>query len=132
MARDGLFFRQAGRVHPRNGTPGRAIVLQGVWASLLAVTGTFSQLFTFVMFVSILFWIAAAGAVIRLRCTRPDLQRPYRVPGYPWVPILFMAASAAILVSSLLENPVESMAGLALTALGIPVYRIWRGRGHAN
>ena len=132
MARDGLFFRQAGRDHPRNGTPGRAIVLQGVWASLLAVTGTFSQLFTFVMFVSILFWIAAAGAVIRLRFTRPDLQRPYRVPGYPWVPILFMAASAAILVSSLLENPVESMAGLALTAMGIPVYLIWRGRGHAN
>ena len=128
MARDGLFFRQAGIVHPRNRTPGRAIVIQGIWASLLAVTGTFSQLFTFVMFVSILFWIAAAGAVIKLRRSRPDLPRPYRVPGYPWVPILFMIASAGILVSSLLESPAESLAGLLLTALGIPVYRLWRRR----
>ncbi len=128
MARDGLFFRKAGVVHPRHGTPGRAIVLQGIWASLLALSGTFAQLFTFVMFVSIIFWIAAAGAVIRLRRTRPDLPRPFRVPGYPWVPVLFMVASGGVLLSTLLESPVESLAGAGLTLLGIPVYRWWRRR----
>jgi APA family basic amino acid/polyamine antiporter len=128
MARDGLFFPQAGRVHPRNRTPDGAIILQAVWACLLALTGTFAQLFTFVMFVSILFWIAAAGAVVVLRLKKPDLPRPYRVPGYPLVPVLFMAAGAGILVSSLRESPVESLAGLGLTALGIPVYVLWRKR----
>lgn len=126
MARDGLFFRSAARVHPRNRTPDRAIVLQAVWACALALTGTFAQLFTFVMFVSITFWIAAAGAVIVLRRKRPDLPRPYKVPGYPVVPVLFMIAAAGILVSSLRESPVESLAGLGLTAAGIPVYIIWK------
>ena len=128
MARDGLFFKAAGNVHPVRGTPDRAILLQAVWASILAATGTFSQLFTFVMIVSILFWIAAAGAVIVLRRKQPDLPRPYRVPGYPWIPLVFMVASAGILVSSFIETPVESLAGLALTALGIPVYFLWQRR----
>jgi APA family basic amino acid/polyamine antiporter len=128
MARDGLFFAAAANVHPRRGTPDRAIVLQAAWASILAATGTFAQLFTFVMIVSILFWIAAAGAVIVLRRKRPDLPRPYRVPGYPWVPAVFMAASAGILVSSFVETPIESLAGMVLTALGIPVYHLWRRR----
>jgi len=125
MARDGLFFKGAANVHPERGTPDRAILLQAVWASILAATGTFSQLFTFVMIVSILFWIAAAGAVIVLRRKQPDLPRPYRVPGYPWIPVVFMLASAGILVSSFIETPKESLAGLVLTALGIPVYFLW-------
>jgi len=128
MARDGLFFRQAARIHPVNHTPDRAIVLQAVWACVLALTGTFAQLFTFVMFVSITFWIAAAGAVIVLRKKRPDLPRPYRVPGYPVVPVMFMVAAMGILISSLRESPVESLAGLGLTVLGIPVYLIWNKR----
>ena len=128
MARDGLFFKAAANVHPKRGTPDRAIFLQAVWASILAATGTFAQLFTFVMIVSILFWIAAAGAVIVLRRKQPDLPRPYRVPGYPWVPVVFMVAAGGILVSSFVETPVESLAGMVLTALGIPVYRIWRSR----
>jgi len=132
MARDGLFFRAAGRVHPARGTPDRAIWLQAGWASVLAATGTFAQLFTFVMIVSILFWIAAAGAVIVLRRTRPDLPRPYRVPGYPWVPAVFMLAAAGILVSGFVETPVESIAGLVLTALGVPVYRLWRRRHRSS
>ncbi len=132
MARDGLFFEAAARVHPRNQTPDRAILFQAIWASLLALSGTFSQLFTFVMFVSIMFWIAAAGAVIVLRKKQPDLPRPYRVWGYPWVPLVFIIASAGILVSSLWERPVESLAGAGLTLLGIPVYLVWkrRGKGH--
>jgi basic amino acid/polyamine antiporter, APA family len=129
MARDGLFFKSAARVHPRNNTPDRAIVLQAVWASLLALTGTFSQLFTFVMFVSIMFWIAAAGAVIVLRKKKPDLARPYRVWGYPWVPLIFIGASLGILASSLIENPVASLAGIGLTLLGVPVYLVWKKDG---
>jgi APA family basic amino acid/polyamine antiporter len=132
MARDGLFFRGAARLHPRFRTPGRAIVLQAVWSCLLALSGTFEQLFTFVMFVAIIFWVAAAASVITLRRKLPDLPRPYRVWGYPWVPILFIAASLGILFNTLWEKPVESLAGLLCTLAGLPVYLFWRRQAARN
>lgn len=126
MARDGLFFRSAGRVHPRFGTPAKAIVFQGVWASILALSGSFEQLITYTMFVAIIFWIIAALAVFRLRKKYPKIDRPYRVWGYPLIPILFIVASAGILVNTLIEKPLESFAGIGLTLAGIPVYILWK------
>ncbi len=125
MARDGLFFRAAGGVHPRRRTPGFAIALQAGWASLLTLSGSFEQIFTFAMFMAVLFWIAAAAAVFTLRRTRPDLPRPYRTWGYPIVPALFILASSGILVNTLVERPVEALAGVGLTVVGIPVYYFW-------
>jgi APA family basic amino acid/polyamine antiporter len=115
-------------VHPRFRTPGFAILLQAIWASALALSGTFEQLITFTMFVSIGFWIAATAAVFTLRRTRPDLNRPYKAWGYPVVPGLFILASAGILLNTLIERPVEALAGIGLTGLGIPVYMLWRRR----
>jgi APA family basic amino acid/polyamine antiporter len=126
MARDGLFFRAAARVHPRRRTPGFAIALQAGWASLLTLSGTFEQVFTFAMFMAVLFWVAAAAAVFTLRRTRPDLPRPYRTWGYPVVPALFILASSGILFNTLVERPVEALAGVGLTVIGIPVYFFWR------
>jgi APA family basic amino acid/polyamine antiporter len=128
MARDGVFFRKVGEVHPRFGTPAFAILAQAVWAGLLALTGSYEQLFTYVVFVSFIFWIAAAAAVFVLRRRQPDLPRPYKTWGYPVVPLVFVVAMGAILVNTLFARPVESLAGLGITLVGIPVYYHWRRR----
>ena len=125
MARDGLFFRRAGHVSPRFLTPGPAILFQAIWACVLTVSGTFEQLFTFVMFITILYWVAATAAVFTLRRKRPDLPRPYRAWGYPVVPAIFIIASMGILLTTLIERPVESGIGLLLLLSGLPAYFIW-------
>ncbi|MGB8951363.1 MAG: amino acid permease [Candidatus Aminicenantales bacterium] len=126
MAKDKLFFRRVSEIHPRFKTPGFAILVQAVWASLLTLAGTFEQIFTFTMFIAIVFWIAATASVFALRKKFPELPRPYKTWGYPVVPALFILASAGILINTLLEKPVEALAGILFTALGIPVYLFWK------
>jgi len=126
MARDKLFFQKASQVHPRFKTPGFAIIIQGIWASILTLAGTFEQLFTFAMFIAIIFWIAAALSVFTLRKKLPDLPRPYKTWGYPIVPIIFILASLGILINTLFEKPIEALAGILFTAMGIPVYFYWK------
>jgi len=126
MSKDGLFFKKAATVHPRYNTPGFAIIIQTIWSIFLAISGRFEQLFTFVMFIAIIMWISAAASVFTLRKKRPDLPRPYQTWGYPAVPIIFIIASLGILITTLIEKPVESLAGVALTALGIPVFYYWK------
>jgi APA family basic amino acid/polyamine antiporter len=122
MARDGVFLPVAARVHPRYRTPHVAIVALASWASLLALSGTYEQLFTYVMFASSLLHMIGAVGLFRLRRTRPDLPRPYRVWGYPFVPLIFIVASGAFVLNTLIERPTQSLAGLAFLALGLPVY----------
>lgn len=126
MAKDGLFFQKVAHVHPRFRTPGFSILIQAVWASLLTLLGTFEQILTFAMFIAIAFWIAATAAVFTLRKKRPDLPRPYKTWGYPVVPAIFIIASTGILLNTLIEKSVEALAGILLTALGIPAYFYWK------
>jgi APA family basic amino acid/polyamine antiporter len=128
MAKDGLFFRKVAHIHPRFRTPGFSNLIQAIWASLLTLLGTFEQIFTFAMFIAILFWIAATASVFTLRKKRPDLPRPYKTWGYPVVPAVFIIASTGILLNTLVEKPVEALAGLLLTVLGIPAYYYWKLR----
>ena len=126
MAKDGVLFRSVGKIHPRFRTPHVAVILQAIWASLLTLTGSYEQLFTYVMFITFLFWIAAAASVFRLRKIQPDLNRPYKTWGYPFIPILFIASASAIMLNTLFKKPVESLAGAVLVILGMPVYFTWR------
>ncbi|HEY6928136.1 MAG TPA: APC family permease, partial [Thermoanaerobaculia bacterium] len=127
MARDGLLFRRFGHVHPRWRTPSDAILLQGIWSSLLVVfIGGFSQLFTYVIFGGWIFYGLAVLGVIALRRKEPALLRPYRVPGYPLVPLLFAAGAVFLVVNTLVTTPRESSIGLAFIALGIPLFAVWR------
>jgi len=126
MARDGVFFRGLAAVHPRFHTPGRSLWAQSLWAVVLALSGTYEQLYTYVIFAGLLFHVATAGAVIVLRRNRPGLERPYRVFGYPWVPMLFILGSFLLLANTLVEKPVESLIGLFFIAAGLPAYAWWR------
>jgi len=126
MAKDNLFPQRVAEVHPRFKTPGFAILIQAAWACVLTLSGTFEQLLTFVMFIAIVFWIAATASVFTLRKKYPDIHRPYKTWGYPVVPILFIVASSGILINTLIEKPVESLAGIILTLIGIPVYYFWK------
>jgi APA family basic amino acid/polyamine antiporter len=125
MARDGLFFRRAGRLHSRFKTPASSIAFQAFWASILALSGTFEDLITFAMFAGVLFWIAAAAAVFTLRRKRPDLERPYKTWGYPVVPAVFILTLSGVLMNTLIKRPLQSGIGLVFVALGIPVYYLW-------
>jgi APA family basic amino acid/polyamine antiporter len=126
MARDGVFFSGLAKVHPRFHTPGRSLWAQSLWGVVLALSGTYEQIYTYVIFAMLLFHTATAGAVIVLRRKRPDAERPYRVFGYPVVPVLFILASVLLLGNTLMEKPVESVIGLVFLAAGIPAYIWWR------
>jgi APA family basic amino acid/polyamine antiporter len=122
MARDRAFLPAASRVHPRYRTPHVAVVALTAWSMVLCLSGTYEQLFTYVMFSSILFSAAAGAALFRLRHTHPNHPRPYVAWGYPVVPLLFVLGSGAFVLNTLLERPTESIAGLGLLVLGVPVY----------
>jgi APA family basic amino acid/polyamine antiporter len=125
MARDGLLFERFGRVHPVWRTPAEAILLQGIWSSLLVLfIGGFSQLFTYVIFGGWIFYALAVSGVIVLRRKEPALPRPFRVPGYPVVPLLFVAGALFLVVNTLATTPRESLLGLAFIAAGIPLYAV--------
>jgi len=128
MARDGLFFRRAGSIHSRFRTPGQAVWMQAAWACMMALSASFEQLFTFTMFIGILFWVAAAVAVFTLRRRWPDRARPYRAWGYPIIPAFFVITLTGILLNTLFQKPVESLAGLILLLPGVPIYFWWEKR----
>lgn len=128
MAEDRLFFKKTAEIHPKFKTPAFAILIQAVWACLLTVTGSFEQLFTYVVFVTILFYILSAAAVFTLRKKQPDLPRPYKTWGYPYVPLIFIIVSTGILINTLIERPVESIAGLGFLVIGVPVYYYWKNK----
>lgn len=131
MARDGVFINAVGRVHPRYETPAVALVIQGIWAAVLAVSGTFEQLYTYVIFTAWMFYAGCTAAVVILRRRRPQLERPYRVWGYPLVPLAFSLAALSIVANTLVRSPRESFIGLGLVVAGVPIYALWsrlRGR----
>jgi len=128
MAKDGLFFSKIASIHPQHATPGPSLLLLGAWSALLVLSGTFDQLFNYVIFASWLLYGMAGASVIVLRYKRPMLDRPYRAIGYPWVPALFVLVSAAFVVSTLFSSPNESIRGLVLIFLGLPPYFYWKAR----
>jgi APA family basic amino acid/polyamine antiporter len=133
MAEDGSFFPQLARIHPRYATPAACLVAQGVWATLLTFSGSYEQLYTYVVFAVVFFHAATGAAVFVLRRTRPDAPRPYSTWGYPWVPALFVLSSVGLFLNTLSEKPVESLVGVLLLALGLPAYVFWRRRAkHAT
>ncbi len=131
MARDGLFFRTAAAVHPKFKTPGHAMILLCLWSSVVVLSGWFDDLYNFVIFGSWILYLMTAVSLFVLRRKRPDLPRPYRVTGYPFVPVLFVCVALMLLVSTLQTRPRESLMGLGLMALSVPFYFYWKRRNVA-
>lgn len=128
MARDGVFFRKLGEIHPRYGTPAFAIVAGTAWSALLAVSGTFEQLLTYVVFSGWIFYGLGAASLFVFRRRETIAAASFRVPGYPVTPALFVASAAAIVVNAIVTAPAQALVGLAAVLAGIPAYLFWKRR----
>jgi len=131
MARDGLFFRIAGRVHPVRQTPQWALLLQGIWSVVLALSGSYDHLLTYVTFASLAFNALTVVGLFVLRRTRADLARPYRTWGYPFTPALYLAGAGFFLLYIFIGDPVDSCIGIGIVALGLPAYALFQRRARA-
>jgi APA family basic amino acid/polyamine antiporter len=132
LAKDGLFPAAFGRVHPRFQTPSFAIVVQAVWMSLLCLSGRYEQLYTYATFFVILAYAATGVSLFVMRRRRPDLPRPYRCWGYPVVPFVFVASSLLLAANTVREQPKETLAGIGILLLGLPVYFGMRRRSRGT
>jgi basic amino acid/polyamine antiporter, APA family len=128
MARDRLFFKQLAVIHPRFGTPAFAVITMSVWAMVLAASGTFDQLLTYVVFTGWLFYALGAASIFSYRRKQPDAVRPFRVPGYPITPLLFVAAAAAIVLNAVFTQTGRAGIGMGIVLTGAPAYLVWRSR----
>ena len=127
LAKDGLFFRACAEVHSEvQHVLSNSIFCLSVWSSILVLTGRYEELYTLVIFPSWILYAMATASVIVLRRKRPDLPRPYKTIGYPVVPVLFVLVAGALIVSTLINSPRESILGLGIIAVGLPFYRRWR------
>lgn len=128
MANDGLFFKRLAEVHPRFRTPAFAVLAGSVWSAVLASSATFQQLLTYVVFAGWIFYGLAAATIFVYRKRNGVAALPYRVPGYPWTPLLFVVAAVALVGNTVVRQPREAAVGIGILLLGAPVYFIWRRR----
>ena len=126
MAIEGKFFPWAARLHPRHDTPNTAMVVQGVWTALLALSGTYLQLAGYVVFVSFLFYALSCGAVLLLRRREPHLPRPYRAWGYPVTPVVFILFSGYLIGNTIVAAPRDAAIGAGLLLAGLPLFWYFR------
>jgi APA family basic amino acid/polyamine antiporter len=129
QARDGLFFSKFAEIHPRFSTPAFSIVAQAIWAVVLLLSGTYETLLDYAMFALWVSYALMVAGMMVLRRKQPQLERPYRMWGYPVTPLLFLAVAVWFLGNTLIEKPGPSVAGLLLIATGVPVYFVWRKSG---
>ena len=126
MARDNRFFKQAAIIHPKFQSPANALIIQCIWACILTFSGTFNQLITYIIFASWIFYGMSAGAVIILRKKKPDMDRPYKTPFYPWVPIIFILFAIFLTINTIIEAPRDAAIGTGLILAGLPLYYYWK------
>ncbi|MGH9747187.1 MAG: APC family permease [Candidatus Acidiferrales bacterium] len=131
MAKDRLFFRSCGKVN-RYHAPGAALIVQGIWCSVLCLSGTYNQLLDFLIFAVLIFYILTLGGLFVLRWKRPDMERPYRAIGYPFLPALYLIMAVFLEVQLLRYKPQYTWPGLIIVLLGVPVYWLWKLAGKSN
>lgn len=132
MAKDGLFFKKIEKIHPKFLTPHFSIIAIGTWSAILSLSGTFEQLFTYVIFAQWIFFGLTVAAVIILRKKRPDIPRPYKTWGFPVTSIIFILAALFISVNSLINQFWNALVGLIIILLGIPAYLYWNRKRKLN
>jgi basic amino acid/polyamine antiporter, APA family len=126
MAVDGVFFPRMAKIHPKWRTPAFALVGQGLWAGALTLSGRYDQLYTYVMFGMVLSYTLTVIGMFLLRWKRPDIPRPYRCTGYPWLPAIYVLISAAWTVNTIITRPTQAFWGTAIVLVGVPGYLYWK------
>ncbi len=126
MAKDGIFFQKLAEVSPRWRTPAFSLIAQCVWASVLVLSGRYDQIFTYVIFISVIAYALSASALFVLRRKHPDMPRSFNCPGYPWVPLTYCVICGAWALNTMWQRPQESLAGMGIMFLGTPAYLYWR------
>jgi APA family basic amino acid/polyamine antiporter len=129
MALDGLFFRRMAEVHPKWRTPAFALIGQAVWAGILTLSGRYDQLYTYVMFGMVLSYTLTVIGLFILRRKRPEIPRPYRCAGYPWIPGIYVVIGAAWTLNTIITRPKEALAGTMIVLIGVPGYLYWKRGG---
>jgi APA family basic amino acid/polyamine antiporter len=132
MAKDRLFFGRVAQISPRTHTPIFSLCLQGAWAGLLALSGTYSDLLDYVIFAALLFYVLTVSGLFVLRKERPDLQRPYKAFGYPALPALYLLLAALVMVDLLWVKPKYTWPGLIIVLTGVPVYFFWQAKARTS
>ncbi|MGB2607159.1 MAG: APC family permease, partial [Candidatus Sulfotelmatobacter sp.] len=126
MAQDGVFFKRMSVIHPKWRTPAFSLIGQGIWAALLTVSGRYDQLYTYVIYGMVLSYTLTVIGMFLLRWKRPDIPRPYRCAGYPWLPAIYVLVGAAWTLNTIITRPAEAFWGTAIVLVGVPGYLYWK------
>jgi APA family basic amino acid/polyamine antiporter len=126
MAQDGVFFKRMAVIHPKWRTPAFSLIGQGVWAAALTLSGRYDQLYTYVIYGMVLSYTLTVIALFWLRWKRPDIPRPYRCTGYPWLPAIYVLIGTAWTLNTIITRPTEAFWGTAIVLIGIPGYLYWK------
>ncbi len=129
MAQDGVFFKRMAVIHPKWRTPAFSLVGQGIWAGILTVSGRYDQLYTYVIYGMVLSYTLTVIGLFILRAKRPEIPRPYRCTGYPWLPAIYVLIGAAWTLNTILTRPAEAFWGTAIVLVGVPGYLYWKRSG---
>ena len=129
MARDGVFFKRMAVIHPKWRTPAFSLIGQGIWAALLTLSGRYDQLYTYVIYGMVLSYTLTVIGMFLLRWKRPEIPRPYRCTGYPWLPAIYVLVGAAWTLNTIITRPTEAFWGTAIVLLGVPGYLYWKRSG---
>ncbi len=129
MAQDGVFFQRMAVIHPKWRTPAFSLIGQGIWACVLTVSGRYDQLYTYVIFGMVLSYELTVIGMFWLRWKRPDIPRPYRCTGYPWLPAIYVVAGAAWILNTIWTRPLETLVGIGIVLIAVPGYLYWKRSG---
>jgi len=128
MAQDGVFFKRMAVIHPKWRTPAFSLIGQGIWACVLTLSGRYDQLYTYVIFGMVLSYELTVIGMFWLRWKRPDIPRPYRCTGYPWLPAIYVVAGAAWILNTIWTRPLETFVGIGIVLVAVPGYLYWKGK----
>jgi APA family basic amino acid/polyamine antiporter len=125
MAADGIFFKKVGTLNDK-GVPATGLVIQGIWAGMLCLSGTYGQLLDYVVFAVLIFYVLTIFGLFRLRKNRPDIDRPYKAFGYPVIPMTYILLASIVMIILFIYKPEYTWPGLIIVIIGIPVYYLWK------
>ena len=126
MAQDGVFFRRMAQIHPKWRTPAFSLIGLGIWSALLTLSGRYDQLYTYVIFGMVLSYTLTVMGLFVLRWKRPDIPRPYRCTGYPWLPGIYVILGAIWTLNTIIKRPQEAFASAVIVLIGVPGYLYWK------